>query len=206
MKKCLMALALVGAIAATVVPAGSASASQFDSMLGGAARRALHASKFEGAGVIEKPVYVRCYASNNAFDAAAAWRFGEDMSGVFAYAIKSEKTVYMRPTDCRDARGFLNAVKSGQMPDKWQVFSFSTLLHESLHVQGIKNERLTECVANDSVRWAAMAKGLPKSDANTLSRIAFDMSAKWTGWSYHSISGLCQQKLQHRDWTQFIGQ
>jgi len=62
----------------------------------------------------------------------------------------------------------------------YEVFAYSTLLHEALHVQGLINERLTECAANDAVRWAARFYGLHQTQANWLSRIAFDQSTRNT--------------------------
>src|SRR5262249_40217307 len=144
--------------------------SGFDPLLGHAVVRGLNASLFTDDTTKMLPVYVRCYTSDRAFNDAGAWRFGEDVSGEIPYTMRKEKTVYMRPGDCQNARGFVNALKAGQTPNKFQVFGFSTLLHEGLHVQGIRNERTTECFANDSIRWTAMnVYGMPKPDANTLS-------------------------------------
>jgi hypothetical protein len=205
-KKCLMALALVCAITATAVPAASAAA-PFNPALGKFVAKGLNASKFKNSGPAT-PVYVRCYDTNREFEAAGAWRFGvsrSTMQGIWAYAMPKEKTVNMRPFDCENALSFVQNTTLGVKPSKWAVGSFATLLHEALHVQGVKNERTTECLANDSVRWSAMAFGLPKSKANDLSRVAFSQSARWTADRYQTSSGICQSALAARDWTSFIG-
>lgn len=194
----------VAFVAFAIFNTATANAASYDSLLGRAVVKSLNASRFESSPKA-KPVYVRCYDNDAEFEKAGAWRFGESLAGVIAYAQKSNKTVHMRPFDCKLARQFKNDAERGIPPSKWATFAYSTLLHEALHVQGVSNERVTECLANDSIRWSAMAFGLPKQYANLASRVAWDMSAKYTGTKYHSVSGQCQASLAENDWTDYTG-
>ena len=218
MSKCLMVLALLSVIAAaTMVPTARAAqvapVAPYDMNLGVAARWALNAAKLNGNVFATRQVYVRCYRSDNDFVAAAMWRFGEDLSYVWAYTRRNSKTVYMRGPRCAAAHSFLRKVKANHA---WsiqpsEVGAYATLLHEALHVQGYKDERLTECVANDTIRWATVGwyQGITRSsdgwlssnDANRLSRMAFDWSARMVARSYHSNPSVCQSLLSQADWT-----
>ena len=196
--------AVVACVAALVpVPAAQAAA-PYDSSLSRYAREGLNASMFETTHVNIKPVYVRCFDSDREFEDAAAWRTGRSYAGVVAYAIPARKTVYMRGRDCGLVNQFVADSKLGRLPGRWQTYAYSTLLHEALHVQGIDDERVTECVANDSVRWAARSFGLDETLANRASRIGWDMSAKYTARSYFTVSGECQSTLRDADWTDFL--
>jgi hypothetical protein len=196
--------AVLGLSVLMVVPVATAAA-PYDTLLGRQVVKGLNASKFEDSPFTTKPVYVRCYGSDREFEAAAAWRFGEDFHGTIAYALPKSKTVYMRGVDCKHARQFVNDIKAGGMPGKWETYAFATLLHEGLHVQGVKDERVTECLSNDSLRWAAMGFGMAKSYANKLARIAWNMSGKHTASSYVTVSGQCRSTLLDKDWTDYLG-
>jgi hypothetical protein len=199
-----LALATAGAMFA---PAAQAATAPFDRELGLEARYALDASKYAETTRSTTFVYARCYATEAAFEGAAMWRFGDaDPSFLIAYAIKGEHTVYLRPSTCRAAHRFMRKMETGttRKATEAEVGAYSTLLHEGLHVQGIRNERTTECIANDSVRWSAARYGIRESEANRLTRMAFNVSRKTTARRYHNVSGECQNRLSGRDWTDFL--
>ena len=202
-----MKIVLTCALVAVFV--ASAEAASFNPYLGRMAREGLNAARFSGehkTAFTTKPVYVRCFG-NREFDMAASSRFGgspSDYEGLIAYASRSSKTVNMRVVDCDDAFDFIEQAKQGRMPDKWDVFSYSTLLHEALHVQGVRNERNAECLANDAVRWAGRVLGLSNRQADKASRMAFDRSAKLAGSEYQNTGSMCQSALGSKDWTMFV--
>jgi hypothetical protein len=204
-KQHLIVIALIGVLSAVNV--ASADAATSSPKLSRAAHEALIASEFQDSETIPKSVNVRCYSSNREFEAGFVRRFGEGPSLVWAYATRKDKTVHLRPLDCSNAKRFLWTLDHGQFPNKDEIVAFSTLLHEAMHVQGVRNERYAECLANDAIRYAALARAafIHKSEANYLARIAFDQSAKLVAGPYFSVSGDCQRMLATRDWTWFIG-
>jgi hypothetical protein len=201
-----LALATAGAIFA---PTAEAATAPFDRELGLEARYALDASKRVATGWPTTFVYARCYATEAAFEGAAWWRLGHPQPGfLIAYAIKGEHTVYLRPSTCRAAHRFMRKMETGttRKATEAEVGAYATLLHEALHVQGIRNERTTECIANDSVRWSAARYSIRESEANRLTRMAFNVSRKMTARRYHSVSGECQYMLSGSglDWADFL--
>jgi hypothetical protein len=199
-----LSLALLGVIAATMVTTASAGpVAPYDMKLGVEARWALNAAKLKGSSFPTKQVYVRCYRDDVTFNAAAAWRFGEDVSHVWAYTLAKSKTVYMRGSQCGSAHDFIRKLRlsTTRTAKPWEVGAYATLLHEALHVQGYKKERLTQCAAIDSLRWAAWADDIPMREANRLGQMAFAWSARNVSQSYYENPSVCQAVSKSADWT-----
>jgi hypothetical protein len=207
MKIAFLAMCLVAAVLGSGAHVATASTQQvapYDTTLGVEARYALQSAKFQGNNYSVKQIYVRCYRDDQTFNAAAMWRFGEDLTYVWAYTLAKSHTVYMRGRECNSAHSFMRKLKSGRldMIEPYEVGAYSTLLHEALHVQGYKDEKMTECAANDSVRWAVMGNyGFSKGEANFLSRMAFAWSYKAVARSYYTNPSQCQRSLNGADWT-----
>lgn len=202
----LIAVAIAGTLITNSAQAAGVTA-PFNQTLGVDVRYALDVNKFDDTKHPTKNVYVRCYVSDGAFEGAVRWRFGAEASGIWAYARQKEKTVYMRGWTCRLAESFVSKLGAGtfRKVTRGEIFSYSTLLHEALHVQGVHDERKAECLANDGIRWAAMNLfNIPKAEANRFSRIAFDLSRVTTSTNYHSVSGDCQRTLASHDWVDYI--
>lgn len=199
--------ALVAVVAAVAVPLAGAgvSVAPYDRDLGVSARWSLDAAKFSTTAHPTRFVYVRCYRSDADFDGAGAWRFGESMVNRWAYSIRW--TVYMRGRQCRLAHQFISRMlaQTTQAVTPAEVGAYATLLHESLHVQGIRDEQVTECLANDSVRWVALGYDIPKSEANRLSRMAFSWSYRNVAASYQSDPTSCEKITQQYDWASYVG-
>ena len=89
------------------------------------------------------PVEVRCYTDRSSFE-AGAYRRGASLRSIpeiIAYYVGGN-TVHMRAGTCADALEFTRGVFTAET-----VGAFTTLLHESLHRQGFRNENLTEAFA-----------------------------------------------------------
>ncbi len=153
-----------------------------------------------------RAIHVRCHPVD---------AFGGSNASAIAYTLGS--TVHMKIVDCLAARSYGTKMLTYMHSDRAsqqvvqritrnEVFAYSTLLHEALHVQGLHNERMTECAANDAVRWGAQWMGMHPRQANWLSRVAFDMSTRNTAISYHSVSGPCEAYLRNvGGWTALVG-
>lgn len=196
-------------VVAVAVGAGTAHAATapFDPALRVEAQHALNSMLFRSSTTIPKFVYVRCYKTDALFDGAYWWRGGDDNpDNLWAYAIFNEHTIYLRPSLCSNAHKFITRMNNGStgQATAQEVFGYATFLHEAIHVQGIHDEKTTDCLANDGVRWAARWHGVEKSEANRLSRMAFDAKAKWVAASYRSVSGQCEAQLSTRDWSDYI--
>ena len=100
-----------------------------------------------------RAIHVRCHPVD---------AFGGSNASAIAYTLGS--TVHMKIVDCLAARSYGTKMLTYMHSDRAsqqvvqritrnEVFAYSTLLHEALHVQGLHNERMTECAANDAVRW-----------------------------------------------------
>jgi hypothetical protein len=93
-----------------------------------------------GQKTIPLPVEVRCYDTNADFDAAAIIHEGPsvDLRSLVAH-YDGGNTIHMRPTTCGQAHVFATGVITPS-----SAIAFETLLHESLHRQGIHPEFMTE--------------------------------------------------------------
>ena len=99
--------------------------------------------------------YIRCYANAETFEAPLR-REGagrEEVRTTIAY-FAGKGIVNIRNGTCRRARLFANRA----LVTTETASAMSTILHETLHRQGIRDERITECFANDDeVRGLACA-------------------------------------------------
>jgi hypothetical protein len=148
---------------------------------------------------IPLPVEVRCYTDRFSFE-AGAYRRGDSpklIPAILAY-YAGGNTIHIRAGTCADALAFLHGIYTAET-----VGAFTTLLHESLHRQGFKNENLTEAfaiaamhtagrlvqyeiymhngAADQAAAWRAAA---PYGDK--VMHIAFEQSNRVVAASYHT--------------------
>jgi hypothetical protein len=110
------------------------------------------ATIFGGSQVKRIPLrtYVRCYTDRQSFEDPLT-RAGETSAaarGIVAY-YDGKGYVHMRADTCRQARAFVSGRTTAETAG-----AFHTLLHETLHRQGLRNERITECLAVVTTKYA----------------------------------------------------
>src|SRR5262249_31474978 len=96
------------------------------------------------------PVEVRCYTNRFSFE-AGAYRRGDSprvIPAVLAY-YDAGNAIDIGAGRCADALAFTHGIFTAET-----VGAFTTLLHESLHRQGLKDENLTEAFAIAAMRTA----------------------------------------------------
>jgi hypothetical protein len=127
----------------------------YDKDLSWWARNSLEAATTNGARPKRIPlsVYVKCYTDRQSFE-APLYRRGEVAPAVIAYYNWPRYggdggTIHMRAGTCNLARQFTQ----GRVTQE-TAGAFKTLLHESLHRQGIHKERATEELAIASMQSA----------------------------------------------------
>jgi hypothetical protein len=174
MQKLLALLALaIAAAAFAVAPADAATSYHYDRGLRAWVHEALEAASYTDTHgkTIPWPVEVRCYTDRSSFE-WAAYRRGDnphDIPLIVAY-YAGGNTIHMRAGTCAAAAAFTEGVYTAQ-----NVGAFKTLMHEALHRQGFRNERLTEAFAIASMR----AAGQFVAYVHYLRNGATDSAAAW---------------------------
>jgi hypothetical protein len=142
-------------------------------------------------------VYVRCYRDRPAFERTFERRFGVSAHRVIAY-YAGGADVHLRSTTCHNARLFLAGRHT-----VLTAAAFAVLVHESLHRQGLRDERLTTCFANEAVRWGAEWAGFPEARALRARNLAFTYTRLYSPPSYFMGRPTCLALARNRDWTSF---
>lgn len=190
----LLAAALSGVAAQDI---GAQAPFVYDRELGDIARKALRQAVTERA----KPplrsvlrVYVRCYRSRASFEQTFERRFGVPAGQVIAY-YAGGGDVHLRGGTCVGVRAFLAGRHS-----EVTAAAFSVLLHESLHRQGMRDERLANCFANEAVRWGAEWLGFAKERALVARDLAFAFTRRFAPPAYHIGMPDCLALARRGDW------
>ncbi|HJU48170.1 MAG TPA: hypothetical protein VJ689_08560 [Gaiellaceae bacterium] len=175
----LLAIASPAALAALALAAGTATAAgpafSYDPALAATVRNGLRAATYEAESAVVKNVYVKCYRDRAAFERPLFLRFGveRDEAPFLTAYYAGGGEVHLRAGSCANARLFADGVV------RWDTAAaMSVLLHESLHRQGVRDERATTCLANDAVRWAAKGIGLSDAQADRARLLAFRYTAQ----------------------------
>lgn len=198
-------LLVLGAVVVCAVPTGVTAASMqaydYDAALGLVARVSLRVAvpaerrRSGRLGVLRS--YVRCYRDRHAFESGFERRFGVSAKRVVAY-YAGGSDVHLRHGTCTDVHSFLD----GRLTVR-SAAAYSILLHEALHRQGIRNERLTTCFANDAVRWGAERFGYDEARALRARDFAFAYTRIYSPRSYVMGVPTCLQLNRRRDWIDF---
>jgi hypothetical protein len=196
--------ALLVLVLASVVPAAAAqdvsaqAAYAYDRELGELARKTLRQAVTERA----KPplgkvlrVYVRCYRDRESFEGAFERRFGVPAGQVIAYWAGGGD-VHLRGGTCAGVHAFVLGRHTVVT-----AAAYSVLLHESLHRQGIRNERLVNCFANDAVRWGTEWLGFGEERALRARDLAFTFSRLYAPRAYHIGMPDCLALARTEDWV-----
>lgn len=173
------------------------------------------ASEYTGSEKKQIPyrTYIRCYTSAASFEGPLL-RDGasrSDARGTIAY-YAGQGSVNIRNGTCRRARQFS---KHALMTTE-TASAMSTILHETLHRQGVRAERITECFANDATKyagWLAHWNSLAKRDDATWTAseakgsrardLAFAASKRWIAREYLMPKGECLRLTRSFSWAEY---
>jgi hypothetical protein len=138
---------------------------------------------------------VRCYRDKRSFEKLFENRFGLSATRVIAY-YAGGPDVHLRDTTCENVRAFLVGRHT-----VYTAAAYSILLHESLHRQGVKNERITTCLANDAVRWGALWFGFEEHEALRARNLALTFTRLFTPPEYRMGKPNCLLLNRRTDWV-----
>lgn len=142
-----------------------------------------------------KRVQVRCYRDKRAFEQTFEGRFGLSATRVIAF-YAGGADVHLRDTTCDNIRAFLSGRHT-----VYTAAAFSILLHESLHRQGVRNERKTTCLANDAVRWGALWAGFDEDEALRARNLALTFTRLFSPPDYRMGKPNCLLLARRTDWV-----
>jgi hypothetical protein len=195
----LVLISLVAALfAGTVVApmAGAAQAFRYDEELAIVARESLWRSVTPSIPRTHVDrVNVKCYRDRRTFETAFEARFGLSATRVIAY-YAGGKDLHLRAATCADVHMFLAGRHT-----VYTAAAYSILLHEALHRQGIRNERLTTCLANDAVRWGALWVGFDETRALRARQLAMTFTRLFTPKEYRMGQPTCLAINRRTDWV-----
>jgi hypothetical protein len=141
---------------------------------------------------------VRCYRTRRTFEHAFERRTGVPARKVVAYYVGG-RVVHLRHTTCAGVRLFLEGRRT-----VLTAGAFAVLLHEALHRQGLRNERLTTCFANEAVRWGVVRLGGTDAQAARARDLAFAFARRYLQSTYRMPSGRCLALTRRNDWLDHV--
>lgn len=196
---------LLCAVAACAVVTGIAQgasprAYEYDRVLGIVARASLWQAASQEAHLSLRNVlrvYVRCYRDKRAFERTFERRFGESARSVVAYYVGGGQ-VHLRNGTCENVRTFLRGRHT-----VYTAGAYAILLHEALHRQGLRNERITTCLSNEAVRWGSLWHGFSEAQALRARNLAFSYTRLFSPPGYYMGRPDCLVITRRKDWPAF---
>lgn len=197
--ECVKALLVLGVIicGALTDTAYAASPFSYDRELGDVARASLTQAVNDGRTFSRadvKRVYIRCYRDKRTFENVFEDRFGLPAGRVVAYYVGGPD-IYLRNGTCANVRAFL-----GGRHTVYTAAAYSILLHEALHRQGVGDERLTTCLANEAVRWGALRFGFSDAQALRARSLAFTFTKLFAPPAYFMGVPTCLALTERSEW------
>ena len=193
------AVLLVSAVAAGALVVTAAQAARsfvYDQELGTVARESLWRSVQPAVSRAQvKRVSVRCYRDKRAFEQAFEGRFGLSATRVIAYYAGGDD-VHLRSGTCDNVRSFLTGRHT-----VYTAAAYAILLHEALHAQGVRNERITTCLASDAVRWGALWFGFEEKEALRARNLALTFTRLFSPSEYRMGKPNCLLLNRRTDWV-----
>jgi hypothetical protein len=142
-------------------------------------------------------VRVRCYVDKRSFEQSFEARYGLSATRVIAY-YAGGADVHLRDTTCNNVRAFLGGTHT-----VLTAAAYSILIHESLHRQGIRDERITTCLANDAVRWGALWFGFDVHEALRARNLALTFTKLFSPPDYRMGKPNCLLLTRRTDWVDY---
>ena len=140
-------------------------------------------------------VNVRCYRDKRSFEDFFETRFGLSATRVIAY-YAGGTDVHLRDTTCENVRAFLVGRHT-----VYTAAAYAILLHESLHRQGVRNERITTCLASDAVRWGALWFGFDEQESLRARNLTLTFTRLFTPPEYRMGKPNCLLLNRRTDWV-----
>ena len=141
--------------------------------------------------------YVRCYHDREAFERVFERRFGFPGDRVVAY-YAGGSDLHLRNGTCANVQLFL----AGRIT-VFTAASFAILLHEALHRQGVRSEKVATCYANEAVRVGALRAGFTLEQALRARNLAFAYTKLYSPRFYFMGTPTCLALARNRDWPSF---
>jgi hypothetical protein len=138
---------------------------------------------------------VRCYVDERSFEHAFEARFGLSASRVIAY-YAGGVDLHLRDGTCDNVRVFLTGRHT-----VYTAAAYAILLHEALHRQGVRDERITSCFANDAVRWGALWLGVDEPKALRARNLALSYTRLYSPPEYRMGKPNCLLLARRTDWV-----
>jgi hypothetical protein len=192
-------LLLISVVVTAVILVGAAQATRtfvYDQELATVARESLWRSvtpTISRAHV--QRVHVRCYRDKRSFEQLFENRFGLSATRVIAY-YAGGSDLHLRDTTCENVRAFLVGRHT-----VYTAAAYSILLHEALHRQGVRDERITTCLANDAVRWGALWFGFEEAEALRARNLALTFTRLFSPPEYRMGKPNCLLLNRRTDWV-----
>jgi hypothetical protein len=140
-------------------------------------------------------VNVRCYRDKRSFERTFEGRFGLSATRVIAY-YAGGLDLHLRAGTCDNVRAFLAGRHT-----VYTAAAYSILLHEALHRQGVRDERITNCLANDAVRWGALWFGFDELQALRARNLALTFTKLYSPPDYRMGKPNCLLLNRRTDWV-----
>jgi hypothetical protein len=195
--KSLLALLVVTLSAVGGTASAASPPYRYDEELSRIARETLWQSAAEGTGIRRGEVLsvgVRCYRTKQTFEESFERNTGISARKVLAY-YRGGRDVHLREGTCQGVHLFLTGRRTVLTSG-----AYSILLHETLHRQGVRNERLTTCFADESVRWGARWFGATDEAALRARNLAFTYTRVYADPSYRMGRPNCLALTNRREW------
>ena len=138
---------------------------------------------------------MRCYVDKRSFERSFEARFGLSATRVIAY-YAGGRDVHLRDSTCDNVRDFLEG-----RHNVFTAAAYSILIHESLHRQGLRDERITTCLSNDAVRWGALWFGFDEREALRARNLALTFTKRYSPPSYRMGKPNCLLLARRTDWV-----
>lgn len=194
-------LLLISVVLLGLVLPGTAHAARifvYDQELGIVARESLWRAVGDGPRISRSDVervHVRCYRDKRSFERIFEARFGLAATRVLAY-YAGGMDLHLRDGTCDNVRAFLSGRHT-----VYTAAAYSILLHETLHRQGMRDERVTTCLANDAVRWGALWFGFDERQALRARNLALTFTRLFSPPAYRMGKPNCLLLARRTDWT-----
>ena len=201
--KALVLLAIATAcvlVAGTAHRASAATPYAYDAVLATLARETLWQAGRENSHLTRsdvRSVGVRCYRTSRSFDATFERRFGGTPRQVVGY-YAGGRDLNLRPEICANTRAFFR----GEVTMR-NAGAYAVLLHEALHRQGVRNERVTTCFADEAVRWGMRWYGFGDAEAVRGRNLAFEYTRLYAPPRYRMGKPNCLLLVRHKGWPSF---
>jgi hypothetical protein len=140
-------------------------------------------------------VNVRCYRDRRSFERTFEGRFGLSANRVIAY-YAGGLDLHLRAGTCDNVHAFLVGRHT-----VYTAAAYSILLHEALHRQGVRDERITNCLANDAVRWGALWFGFDELQALRARNLALTFTKLYSPPDYRMGKPNCLLLNRRTDWV-----